>query len=131
MIGTFAEKVWSTWESKEELLIAIERNNKIGEMATMNGNDDIFDKCLERNQIMQQCKRGFALHENKGVKELSQFDKNLPLACMDPEDVDHERCKLSADGKCKGELIKATCPSCGLKSKVSNYALNVKEDVRA
>ena len=55
MIGTYAEKVRSTWESKEELLIAIKRNNKIGEMATMNGNDDIFDRCLKRNQIMQQC----------------------------------------------------------------------------
>ncbi len=68
MIGTYAEKVWSTWESKEELLIAIERNNKIGEIATMNGNDDIFDRCLERNQIMQQCKRDFALHELKEVE---------------------------------------------------------------
>ena len=66
MIG---ECAWSTWESKEELLIAIERNNKIGEMATMNGNDDIFDRCLKRNQIMQQCKREFALHEKPEVKE--------------------------------------------------------------
>ena len=64
---TYAEKVWSTWETKEELLMAIERNNKIGEMATMNGNDDIFDRCLERNQIMQQCKREFALHELNDV----------------------------------------------------------------
>jgi len=90
---TYAEKVWTTWESKKELLRAIERNNKIGEMATMNGNDDIFDRCLERNQIMQQCKREFALHENKNnnshpsVKRI----KNEARDDASPnQDIDHK-----------------------------------------
>ena len=61
------------------------------------------------SNIEELSAKQFVLHENKGVKELSQFDKNLPLACMDPEDVDHERCKLSADGKCKGNFSPLNC----------------------
>ena len=54
---------WKIWETEEELLVAIERNSKLGNIALANNDNKVFDNCLERNQIMQQCLREWK--ENK------------------------------------------------------------------
>ncbi len=51
------ENIWKIWRTKEELELAIERNKKIGLLATQNHDSKLLSRCLERNQIMQQCLR--------------------------------------------------------------------------
>ena len=50
---------WRTWRNRQELEKAIERNKEIGFRATLYDNNKVMDRCLERNNIMQECLRKF------------------------------------------------------------------------